>query len=102
MAEAMRSLTIDTFTPLVGTAFRARTDTDGVVDLRLVEVRPLGHQPQAPRVEPFALEFVGSADVPLDQRTWRLDHESLGAVEIFLVPIGSDPAEGYRYEAVFN
>jgi hypothetical protein len=39
---------------------------------------------------PFSLEFRGGPDPPLPQRIYRLEHDELGAIEIFLVPIASD------------
>ena len=39
-------------------------------------------------------------DLSLPQSTYALEHETLGAVFLFLVPLG--PTQGYRYEAVFN
>jgi hypothetical protein len=53
-------------------------------------------------VDPFALEFSGPTEPALDQRIYRLGHPALGELEIFLVPIGIEPAGGRRYEAVFN
>jgi hypothetical protein len=99
----MDSLTIATFAPLVETTFRLDPGVDDdPIPLRLVSVSPLGRQPDAPRVEPFALEFAGPAEPQLEQRIYRLEHETLGSLDIFLVPIGFDFAGGLRYEAVFN
>ena len=52
--------------------------------------------------QPFSLLFVAGPDAPtLSQRLYRLDHASLGALDLFLVPIG--PKNGVmQYEAVFN
>jgi hypothetical protein len=99
----MDSPTIATFASLVETTFRVHPGSDDdPIALRLVGVTPLGRQPNAPRVEPFALEFAGPAQPQLEQGIYRLEHETLGSMEIFLVPIGFDPAGGVRYEAVFN
>jgi hypothetical protein len=99
----MQSLSIETFAPLLETTFQLQGGSDGdSVTLRLVDVRSLGVQPHAPRVEPFALEFAGPPEPRLEQRIYVLEHETLGTVEIFLVPLGFDPAGGVRYEAVFN
>ena len=46
---------------------------------------------------PFSLVFEGGPDPPLPQAIYPVEHERLGAMEIFLVPIASD-----RYEAVFT
>ena len=64
---------IETFAPLLETTFGLRRDPeDGPIALRLVEIRPLGRQPHAPRVEPFAFEFAGPPEPSLEQRIYRL------------------------------
>lgn len=57
-------------------------------------------QPNSLRAEPFRLLFVG--DLVLDQRIHELRHPDLGALEIFLVPIGPDLSGKLQYEAVFK
>jgi hypothetical protein len=51
--------------------------------------------------ESFSLVFRGPADAPLAQGTYGLEDAELGALELFLVPIGRD-ARGFRYEAAFT
>ena len=57
--------------------------------------------PRSPREPggraPFSLVFRGGPSPPLPQRIYRVEHELLGAIEIFLVPIAAD-----SYEAVFT
>ncbi len=99
----MTELTFDAFAPHLETDFRlVDPPVDEAITLRLTEVRSLGRQPDAPRVEPFALVFTGPPQPILEQRIYRLDHEALGAFDIFLVPIGYDAAGSLCYEAVFN
>ena len=45
--------------------------------------------------------FRGPGEPVLAQRIYPLDNQTLGRLEIFLVPIGPDD-EGMRYQAVFN
>jgi len=95
-----------TFAPLLGEVFRLHLDENRVLDLQLTTATELGNQSwQAPEREgmrqPFSLLFIGPPGIVLPQRIYRLDHEALGALEIFLVPIGSD-AQGVKYEAVFT
>jgi hypothetical protein len=47
------------------------------------------------------LFFLGSRDLMLPQGTYRINHEQLGEMEIFLVPTARE-AEGFKYEAAFN
>jgi hypothetical protein len=104
----MDEMTSETFLPHVGSEFRVDGPAAGVeavgdgVILRLAAVRDLGRQPNAPRTEPFALEFEGPPQPMLEQRIYRLQHDELGPLEIFLVPIGIGAAGGLQYEAVFN
>ena len=49
----------------------------------------------------FSLVFSGPRVDPLSQRIFRLDHDEIGSLELFLVPIAEDAA-GVRYQAVFN
>jgi hypothetical protein len=79
----------ETFTLGAGASF---------VKLTLVEVEELG---QSLSRQAFSLRFLGPAQPVLPQATYRLDHPALGALEIFLVPLGPKSG-GMRYEAVFT
>lgn len=70
------------------------------VQARLVEVRAL--QSPSPRpTPPFVLTFLVRGDISAAQGTHCLTHPTLGAIEMFMVPVGRD-ATGTRFEAVFN
>ncbi|HZR02424.1 MAG TPA: hypothetical protein VFA81_04525 [Burkholderiales bacterium] len=73
------------------------------VALELVDVdKPRADKSRRSGVrEPFALLFRGPREPLLAQRIHRLENSELGALDIFLVPIGPDDI-GQRYEAVFN
>ena len=49
----------------------------------------------------FSLFFLGRGNLLLPQGTYRMTHEQLGEIEVFLVPTARE-ADGYKYEAVFN
>jgi len=53
------------------------------------------------RNAPFSLVLRGPSSPALPQATYTLGHPSLGAIEVFLVPIAED-ATSRRYEATFN
>lgn len=71
---------------------------DGIA-LTLVEAAPLARQ--APSERQFSLMFRGPAQPVLEQATHALEHPALGALAIFLVPVGRD-AHGVQYQAIFN
>ena len=83
---------------------RFRLHADDVVDVELLEVDEVGvgsgAPPQTARA-PFSIVFLGPRDPILPQRIYRLEHDELGTLDLFLVPIGRDDA-GVRYEAVFT
>jgi hypothetical protein len=80
----LASLTLEDFAGLKGERFS---------ELELVEVNELARG-AGDRV-PFSLVFAGEPGLP--QRIHRLEHETLGPLDIFLVPVGPG-----RYEAVFT
>lgn len=86
-------------------SFRAHLDTmfvadygDRAVPLRLAEV---AGERVTGRLEQFSLYFHGPADRQLPQGTYALAHDALGALALFLVPIGAN-SERVVYEACFN
>jgi len=91
------------FAQWLGREFRVSDDSGGEVALELVEAKSLPARRGAPRPEPFSLIFRGSPDRPLDQRIQIMEHDQLGQLDLFLVPIGpgSDRCGPY-YQAIFN
>ncbi len=97
----LESLTFGDFSGRVGEGFRLEGPAV-IVELTLVEVTDLARREKpGPRRSPFSLVFHGPFSPVMPQRTYALEHASLGRLDIFLVPIGPD-ADGMRYEAVFN
>jgi hypothetical protein len=92
------ALTGDAFASLVNSRFRLFAGPESVMQVELIEFK--GGSKSA-HDEAFSIVFRAPVEAPLEQRIYRLEHESMGAFELFLVPIGKSP-EGVRYEAVFN
>jgi hypothetical protein len=97
------SLTEQEFSQHVNTNFRV-SDAQQPVELCLVEVK--GYENKGEResqrgMERFSVFFTGPGDCYLPQKAYCLEHDRMGAFDIFLVPIGRDD-QGYNYEAVFN
>ena len=91
--------TIETFRPAVGEAFAVGGEEDDTVELLLVEAEPKDGGPGAPRPA-FSLLFHGPAEPALTQGTYRFEHPGIGAMGIFIVPLGRDE-HGSVYEASF-
>ncbi len=80
----------------VGSVVRLREPAG--VGLTLADVSP--PQISGPW-ESFSVVLRGAPGTQLEQRSYQLEHDALGAFELFLVPIAPDDL-GPRYEAVFN
>ena len=81
---------VSIFAPLVGSRFQIEIDEEQIVAAELVEAAGLAG-------EAFSLLFAVKDGIDLPQRTYRVSHEGLGEVQLFLVPLG-----GGRLESVFN
>ena len=91
----LATLTAADFAPLRGDRFRITPGDRSPFDAELVGVTEIPREPGGRA--PFSLVFHGGPNPPLSQRICRVEHDRLGAIEIFLVPIAAD-----RYEAVFT
>jgi hypothetical protein len=101
VSERLAALVWTDFAACLQQSFRVALD-GASLELELVAADPLGAgDPAAGRRRPFSLIFRGPAVPLLPQRIYRLENRALGALEIFLVPIGPDAA-GLRYEAIFT
>ena len=90
-----------TFTPYIDTVFRIYVDASTVVVTTLVSVDDIGPVPDTNVVgrECFVLKFRGTET--LRQNTYRIEHQTLGRFELFLVPAGKNK-KGVYYQAVIN
>ena len=98
------TLTEEEFLQHVHTKFRVKVDTSQPVELCLVKVKGYEEESELGSqggMERFSVFFSGPSDCYLPQKTYSLEHDRMGAFDIFLVPIARDE-EGYNYEAVFN
>jgi hypothetical protein len=96
----LESLTHESFRPHLASAFRVEHAGTSVT-LTLIEVTVLGGDTASARRQPFSLLFRGPRVPLLPQRIHRLEHERMGGLELFIVPLGPD-GDGLRYEAIFT
>jgi hypothetical protein len=103
MAYALDTIRAEDFLPLVGTVFQLQ-NSGTMVPLTLQKVTSharFQHPPTQARI-PFSVEFQSPPGVPMPQRIYRLNHQTLGELDLFLVPIRRDATGSCGYEAVFN
>jgi hypothetical protein len=95
-----------TFGAQLNSSFRIHLSPRHIVEVELVDVTERGStdgkQPWgAVRQERFSIVFRGPPEGLLQQGMYQMQHDHLGAFELFLVPVGRDK-DGVYYEAVFN
>lgn len=112
--RSLETLTAEDFRANQGTRFRfTGASSEGgsprSFEAELVEVA--GHPASAADAfrTPFSVLFHGPLQPVMSQGIYRLEHERLGGLELFIVPVGpnrpSAPGEeptAMRYEAVFS
>jgi len=99
MADDLRP---STFAPHRGSTFNVCLPDGQAVPLELTEVEDLHRFEGTPREEPFSLWFSGSVGLSLPQGLYRIEHEGVGPLELFIIPRQPGPDGRSRYEAIFN
>ncbi len=96
----LQDLTPSSFSEHLGSKFRIQTGEGKYLDAELFNV--VNHEAHGGlRKQPFSVHFRGPKGAVLPQAIYRLEHEAMGTMDLFLVTIGPD-AQGMSYEAVFN
>lgn len=91
----------ETFTQHLNTKFHVPLQ-DKKVELELVKVvSDKNDLDKIEGVDRFTIYFTGPIDSFLPQRIYTLEHEALGQLEIFIVPVARRN-DRYHYEAIFN
>lgn len=93
--EALRLASAATFSPLIGSTFVLKTASGGCA-FTLTEVTPVQSYPTH---DSFSLLFQAPAGVSPTADTYTIEHATLGALYLFLSPIGPT---GQIYEACFT
>ena len=88
------------FAPLLHGNFRIIAGKHSL-ELELVEVDESQRKRPAETRAPFSLLFKGAPDQLLPQHMYRIEQETLGAMDLFIVPVRADQS-GCYYEAIFN
>jgi hypothetical protein len=88
----------DRFAEELGSSFALKVADSPTLDLELVEVSELKERPHQMS---FAIAFLAPKSAVVGQGLYDLQHERLGEMQVFLVPIGITD-ERMQLEAVFN
>ena len=98
MADELASLTAEDFRAYLGARFAMPS---GPFEVELIEVSDPGTTGVTGLRAPFSIVFRGPLQPVLSQGIRHIEHNGLGELALFLVPIGPDET-GMRYEAVFG
>jgi len=99
--NVLSALTHETFAKELGSPFQLHWGAAAPLRLELVSATEFARASAGMRRTPFSLLFRGPRQPVLPQKIYPLEHDRLGRLEIFLVPIGPE-GEGMRDEAVFT
>jgi uncharacterized protein DUF6916 len=94
----LAALAIDHFTPHRDAVFELNA-ASGTIPLKLARIDNVGDSGRAGGA--FSLLFVAPRGTALPQSIYPVRHAALGAMEIFLVPIGPFGG-GMGYQAIFT
>jgi hypothetical protein len=86
------------FSEHLHTTFAVHVPESGTLPFELIEVIEYNDQP---KLEQFCLIFRGPRDPWLTQKIHSVEHEALGKIDLFMVPLGPDE-KGMRYQVIFN
>jgi hypothetical protein len=102
MSRPLDTLEEADFARHLRTVFRLHLPDGARRELLLMEVTGHPYLPPATgRRRGFSLVFRSEEAGHVPQAIYRLDHDQMGSLELFLVPIGPRDG-GMCYEAVFN
>jgi hypothetical protein len=88
----------DKFAEVIGSRFVIKGPEGQTLDLELSEVSEIRERPHQ---QSFSVVFLGPESLAVDQGLYEVEHESLGTMHLFLVPIGIKDGR-IILEAVFN
>ncbi len=86
------------FDPHLNTTFKVLTEAHGLLETQLVEIKDHSNDD----METFTLLFKVPKEKFFDQKTYKIEHEKMGDIELFLTPVVSKDQDALYYESVFN
>ncbi len=103
--KTLATIALADFADRLGEKFQLQAGPGAAVEVTLASASSLGFNPRAGGAkadrESFSVMLHAPKTWKLPQGTYRLVHPDLGALDLFLVPLGPDE-QAMRLEAIFN
>lgn len=99
-------LSEEAFSRHISSNFRVYTSPLTAINLQLIKVSrwegaPSEKPAKGPTLNGFSVVFLGPRKLSLESRTYRVEHDWMGAFDLFLTPV-DDHKKQRHYQAVFN
>lgn len=94
----MSDLKKENFDPHLNGKFKMKLEGGHDLEVELIDIT----EKNTDDSERFSLVFKGPKDKPVGQRIYEMNHDKMGDMSIFLVPITYGKPDAMYYEAVFN
>ena len=97
-------MTREWFEPYLNTDFRVKVSALTATTVKLTEVSPaqvITNKDKGVSYTTFSLTFTGPKSLSEESQIYRVQHEALGEMDLFLTPVGKHARER-RLEAVFS
>jgi hypothetical protein len=88
----------DKFAEALGSTFVIKSADGRTLDLELKEVSEIRERPHQ---QSFSIVFLVPESFTVEQGLYDIEHESLGGMQLFIVPVGMNDSR-MMLEAVFN
>lgn len=99
----LNKLTYSDFAAYLNQTFRIHLESIDPLEAELIDVAHMGSEPQDEGVRwAFSIVLRGPREPVLPQQIYSVEHEQMGPLDLFLVPLGPDKEGHIEYEAVFT
>ncbi len=86
------------FDPYLNQTFTVHSEELGDQEVEMVELT----EKKYPGQESFSMLFKGPKEPVMQQMTYKISHEKMGQLNLFLVPINYHKQDGMYYQSIIN
>ena len=99
----LNKLTHADFAACLNQTFHIHLESMPPLKAELIDVAHMGSEPQDEGARwAFSIVLRGPQEPLLPQQIYPVEHEQMGTLDLFLMPLGPDKEGNIKYEAVFT